>query len=344
MHLTGLNSTNIAKTRNIKDTERLSNYSGTIHKILWYNLPKWIHLEKLNKLWRRCTVSNCEHTSNKSLIKESSAVVFCTSIPGLSGVPPLQPSERPDKQVWVLFGLESPATQKVQYDGYIPTWSNSINWSMSYRLDTDIVMPYGYLETRTEPVELNYSEIFRQKTKLAAWIVSKCRTPGRREEFVKKLTQHGLPVDIYGRCGTQFKDDPHILVNRYKFYLSFENSLCSDYVTEKFFKYYHYNTILVVRGGADYKRLLPTGTYIDTARFKSIEDLVNYLKYIGNSEALYTEYLRRKDKYKSIGNIKDTHLPYCTLCDKLNNMGAHRKIFESVPTYLETCYPPNDIN
>ena len=41
----------------------------------------------------------------------------------------------------------------------------------------------------------------------------------------------------------------------YKFYLSFENSLCSDYVTEKFWKILKFNIVPVVLGGADYSKV-----------------------------------------------------------------------------------------
>jgi alpha-1,3-fucosyltransferase len=50
-----------------------------------------------------------------------------------------------------------------------------------------------------------------------------------------------IPVHIYGECGNNtcqkengqcFRD----IENNYKFYLSFENSICNEYITEKFWK------------------------------------------------------------------------------------------------------------
>ena len=37
--------------------------------------------------------------------------------------------------------------------------------------------------------------------------------------------------------------------NNYYFYLAFENSLCDEYITEKFFRTLNYNTVPVVMGG-----------------------------------------------------------------------------------------------
>lgn len=62
-----------------------------------------------------------------------------------------------------------------------------------------------------------------------------------------------------------------MLEKSYKFYLSFENSLCRDYVTEKFYQPLLYNMIPIVYGSANYSALYPelNSSYIDTRHFAS---------------------------------------------------------------------------
>lgn len=124
---------------------------------------------------------------------------------------------------------------------------------MTYRWDSDFVGPYGYIKpvdkvqlhpsadqmknylSRLDP-KINYA---KGKTKMAAWFVSNCVSHSKRKELVK-LLQNYVDVDIYGDCGTkkcprkQEEDCRKMAATKYKFYLSFENSLCLDYVTEKY--------------------------------------------------------------------------------------------------------------
>ena len=61
---------------------------------------------------------------------------------------------------------------------------------------------------------------------------------------------------------------PHTL---FQFYLSFENSLCADYITEKFFKVLQYNVIPVVMNGANMSTIAPPNSYIDMKDFANIK-------------------------------------------------------------------------
>ena len=56
--------------------------------------------------------------------------------------------------------------------------------------------------------------------------------------MAKNLQQY-IDVDIYGNCGplkcSEEDWECYEMLNDYRFYFSFENSLCKDYVTEKLF-------------------------------------------------------------------------------------------------------------
>ena len=60
-----------------------------------------------------------------------------------------------------------------------------------------------------------------------------------------------------------------IIVKNVQFYLSLENSLCTDYVTEKFWKVLPYNVIPVVLNGANMSNIAPKNSYIDFKDFNN---------------------------------------------------------------------------
>ena len=98
-----------------------------------------------------------------------------------------------------------------------------------------------------------------------------------------KLTPQSryLGVDVYGKCGDpgmtcdRSNDDKclQMLSTSYKFYLSFENSLCEDYITEKFFKVLPYDVIPVVLNGVNMTKFAPLNSYIDIHDFQNIEGI-----------------------------------------------------------------------
>ncbi|XP_025833210.1 alpha-(1,3)-fucosyltransferase C-like isoform X2 [Agrilus planipennis] len=193
------------------------------------------------------------------------------------------------------------------------------NWTMTYRLDSDIPNPYGFYVKSKRKVDVPSKEDLKKRKKLVAWFVSSCDVSSKRGKLVSKIMKY-TKVDIYGKCGDlscQKNDNEcyQLLENNYKFYLSFENSYCKDYVTEKLFNIYNISVIPVVYGRADYKKIAPPHSYINVEDFPSVEELVKYLKYLDENDDKYLEYFQWKSDYYVVSSFKYF---ICDLCKKLN--------------------------
>ncbi|KAL4224151.1 hypothetical protein ACF0H5_017604 [Mactra antiquata] len=329
------------------DTDELHSESNKTIDILWFNKPVWINLEYANHVLRtQCAYSNCHMTNKATNLQRFDGIVYCLTSP-LMSEPPITKEERNPDQVWVYFGLESPINNN-RFSYRHEKWRNTMNWSMTYEYDADIFFPYGMLQSRSKAMSKDYNALFRRKTKIAAWFVSNCGAPSGRDEYVSELERYGLEVDMFGRCHDDVFHERNELTqnvnDNYKFYLSFENSLCKDYITEKFFRYYNLNVVLVVRGGGDYDGLLPNGTFINSAHFETAKQLAEYLVKVGSSEKLYTSYLKRKDMFiaKELFTMPTS---YCSLCHKLNHVDDYRKSYVDHVTKIHdnTCWSPSDI-
>ena len=209
------------------------NTNGRLKKILLFNgYESWdVKPGQQTFLEQKCPVSTCELTDNKNEGISADAVLF-------RHVPRMTWFNRPPHQIWILFLLESP-----YHTPSLKRFVNKFNWTATYRRDSDIVAPYEkYIKHKLNsshiqpPLSKNYA---KGKTKKVAWFVSNCVTPNARNKYVRQLSRY-IQVDIYGKCGKNkcSRKDPgcfSMLDKDYKFYLSFENSNCRDYITEKFF-------------------------------------------------------------------------------------------------------------
>lgn len=124
----------------------------------------------------------------------------------------------------------------------------------------------------------------------------------RREFYVHVLKQH-THIDIFGKCGKPFcpfdqlNDCYERIELDYKFYLSFENSLCRDYITEKFFNLLDRNIVPIVYGAGNYEAIAPPHSYIDALKYTPAQ-LAKYLEILDKNDTLYNEYFWWKPYYK----------------------------------------------
>ena len=152
------------------------------------------------------------------------------------------------------------------------------------------------------------------KVGLAVQFVSNCHSYSRTEAYVRELRRY-VPVDIYGKCG-EFKcsgdkgevqeinsgagidksntakttisssnkrgawDCHKLVATKYKFFLAFEDSICKDFVTEKFFAMFNgdLDMVPVVFGGGNYSAIAPPNSYIDASKFGTPKALAHHLK------------------------------------------------------------------
>jgi alpha-1,3-fucosyltransferase len=305
---------------------------------LWYMLNRKTYVRNPKQLWLFYTM-------------ESQGLTFCSSH-----------FELTELDDW--FNLT--ATFKI--DSSIPLdYKQFRNWQ-DVLFDLDYIKEFRLAKLHEIPDptttirDLSVKQIAQdvQQRSFIAWYVSHCETYSRRENYVKEMLKY-VDIDIYGKCGDSHfpkhaQKDPckshkdsqcqRKLFNKYKFYLSFENCLCNDYISEKFWKFYEsdkifrINIIPVVRGarkeqyryGVKYDKF-----YINSDNFKTPKDLADYLVYLDRNQTAYLEYFEWKvNLYRKLNGVirNENHKirenynvstwfhlrePFCQMCSYLHN-------------------------
>ena len=220
-------------------------------------------------------------------IVEFHFVEYGSELPGRAG----------KDQLWMLFNMEG------QYR-LLPTLPLQFNLLRSFRKNSDVVNTYAAtdgcqcnrtLGTLTHPFGL------RKSTPLAA-VVSNCHSHAGREGVLRALI-NSVETHSFGRCmhnhkipqpDGDWKNRVNKLLSWYKFAFAVENALCTDYVTEKFFRLFRLGIVPVVvslRGKPGYDRLSPTtSSYLDVSRFPDIAAVADEIHKAASSRGHYMKY------------------------------------------------------
>ena len=233
-----------------------------------------------------------------------------------------QPPDRLHRQLWAFQTGES---QRSLAASHPQMWDGLFNYSLTY-LRSSKSNEYDlswsrHFTVRDVPLLRNF---YREKLQMvgkkelnALWFVSNCAGKGifqvqsGRVEYAHSLSDH-VKVDAFTRqndCKTKLgtmlrtKDGGEASFNNYWFYLSFENSLCKDYITEKFWKIITSDSLAipVVLGGSgmrDYEAIAPPNSYIDVRNFTSPRHLAQHLKYVTENEDAFNYYHRWRNEYE----------------------------------------------
>lgn len=299
--------------------------SGFKTILLWNRLHKkddyGFGIGRSGFLRHRCPKSRCKITIDKNDVTDADAVVVHTRAWRNLG-PDLFPRRQSMQQIIVFFNLEAPIRTSALH---LRPHNDSFNLTMTYKLDSDIAVPLWYVENCSADeayVPLTANQVQKKRTPVA-WFISNCDKRGSiRWSYGVELSKH-IHVDIYGKCGPlncprdQTRECMKMAERKYKFYLSFENSVCPDYVTEKLVHPMSHDIVPIVFGGFDYEKNLPPHSTIDVRKFKSPKHLAQYLIYLDENDEEYLKYFEWKREFKITGMKKDKG--FCRLCEILHD-------------------------
>ena len=222
----------LVQTEKMRELNRtLSKQNNRKQKLIYFHVKdSWVKAPNLNS----CPVI-CNVTVDIKLAKLAEAVVFL-NVGNLPDVPIITHSD--PKQVWAILISECP-----NRSFGMTNYKDMFNWTLTYRHDSVISSIYSNFYFLSEPKNKTFADIIEKtnyaegKSRQVAWIVSNCvYTKSGRMKYAKELQKY-IHVDIFGKCGiqkcpsNQFCED--LLRKKYKFYLSFENHRCKEYMSEK---------------------------------------------------------------------------------------------------------------
>ncbi|KAG8547153.1 hypothetical protein GDO81_028976 [Engystomops pustulosus] len=286
--------------------------------ILLWTFPFGVYFP-LNNCPLQFDGSDCFYTAERNLYSSAHAVVLhhrdvCATKTQLPQMP------RPSNQRWVWFNQESPS-----HCQNLALMNNLINLTMSYRVDSDIFAPYGWIEKHNRTMNF----IIPKKTKLAAWAISNWHPDARRVKYHGELKKH-LQVDIYGYGNRNLPRNKQLeTFSAYKFYLSFENSIHVDYITEKLWdNAISSGCVPVVMGPPreNYERFIPRDAFIHVDDFSSPQELASYLLSLDKDEEKYKQYFNWRSEYYVPPQDNPWTVPYCRVCKALKEAPPYRTI------------------
>ena len=232
-----------AKTNNSQLTQLKTTKTLLLIYTTFFGTAKWISdrdncgfENKFLFAANKCLSGDFELTYDKQRFEESDLVVFhARNMPSVDHLRTLL-KNRSTSQRWVYALWESPnATPN-------PAPLNGLfNSTWTFRSDSDFLSPYGSYEELSEEEKMNkiknIPDYSQGKTELVAWMVGNCGAQPRMA-FAETLKKY-IKVDVFGRCSGKFGQQRGCgnltaCLKTFKFYLSFENVLCEDYITEKY--------------------------------------------------------------------------------------------------------------
>lgn len=338
--------------------ERIKNFNFSLYEKLIAERTsekskKFSHLDK-------CHFKNCFFTCDQSLSVQADALLFHeTDLKNqIDEVKKsLENFKRDPSQLWLLWNDEA---------NIVPDSIDKFrfNWTLSYNSKSEAsYCTYGCTDSlEVRPSDTEFFKFvkneFEQREKSAIWFVSNCGAKFRMN-FSAKLGNL-YPIKMFGTCNTVLKETfsdlkfiyfndtsckresacENEILRKNKFYLSFENQNCTDYVTEKFWRSLDYGLIpIVIQPNKEYyEKIAPSNSFIHASDFDyDVVKLTNYLERVSSDFYMYRKYLEWKKETRVLYKAEDVEkFRLCELCEKMNKFKnlVYNSYYENVSEWF----------
>ncbi|KAK9520933.1 hypothetical protein VZT92_020789 [Zoarces viviparus] len=309
----------------------------------------WTHpfgrYRKLPDCFELFQIGGCTLTDEGSAYPRADAVIIHHRDVA-TGAADLPPEPRPRAQKWIWMNYESPT-----HTHRLWLFEDYFNLTMTYRTDSDIFLPYGYLvhrERGTKGLQNRFAQPLRApsrshllRPRLLAWVISNWSESHARVSLYYQLRRY-VQVDVFGRSGRPVPDDSGggsvvRLVGRYQFYLALENSQHTDYITEKLWNAVQAGAVPVVLGPSrqNYERFLPPEAFIHVDDFSTVRGLARYLLMLRHNPAQLRRHLDWRGSYSVYQPSFWAH-HYCTACRAVRRTRGRTDVVQDLTRWFHS--------
>ncbi|XP_074468872.1 4-galactosyl-N-acetylglucosaminide 3-alpha-L-fucosyltransferase 9-like [Sebastes fasciatus] len=270
-------------------------------------------------------IDSCHLTDDRSLYSRAHGVlVFHRAIrDDLSNLPT---APRARFQRWIWFNTDSPTNTR-----RIAGIQGLFNLTLSYRKDADI-----HVRWRLTPKK-NTDEDFMlpKKERLLCWIVGSddlLTKSGERYNYYRELVKH-IKVDVFSSAEFSKGDDYFMTISSCKFYLSFENSIHRDYITETFNGPLAAGTVPIVLGPPrrNYEEFAPGTSFIHVNDFPDATTLAEFLLKLDKDNEAYMRYFNWRRFYTARRHLTEENHEFAhAICQACRHVGMN-KAYRVVP-------------